>query len=52
MEVIDYVLGDFTPEERDVIEKTKMMATEALKMIFLQGLEPVMNKFNSRQKMN
>ncbi len=50
MEVIDYVLGDFTPEERDVIEKTKLMATEALKMIILQGLEPVMNKFNSRQK--
>lgn len=52
MEVIDYVLGDFTPEERDVIEKTKLMATEALKMIILQGLEPVMNKFNSRQKIN
>lgn len=52
MEVIDYVLGDFTPEERDVIEKTKLMATEALKMIILQGLEPVMNKFNSRQKIS
>ncbi len=52
MEAIDYVLGDFTPEERDIIEKTEIMATEALKMIILQGIEPVMNKFNSRQKIN
>lgn len=52
VEVIDYVLGNFTPEEREVIEKTEAMAVEALKMIILQGLEPVMNKFNSRQKIN
>lgn len=52
VDAIDYVLGDFTPEERNIIEKTEIMASEALKMILLQGIEPVMNKFNSRQKIS
>lgn len=50
MEVIDYVLGDFSSDERDEIEKSESMAIEALKMMILDGIEPAMNKFNTRQR--
>jgi len=50
MEVIDYVLSKFTSEERDEIEKAEQTAIEALKIMILEGVEPAMNKFNTRQK--
>jgi PTH1 family peptidyl-tRNA hydrolase len=50
MEVIDYVLGDFSPEERDEIDKAEALAVEALRVMILDGIEPAMNKFNTRQK--
>ena len=50
MEVIDYVLGDFSSEERDEIEKVELVAVDALKTILSDGMEIAMNRFNSRQK--
>ena len=50
MEVIDYVLGDFSSEEREEIEKAELVAVDALKTMLLEGIETAMNRFNSRQK--
>lgn len=50
MEVIDYVLGEFSSEEREEIEKAEWLAVDALKMMIFEGIEPAMNKFNTRQK--
>lgn len=50
LEVIDYVLGDFSSDERDEIEKSESLAIDALKMIILEDIEPAMNKFNTRQR--
>ena len=50
MEVIDYVLGEFSSEEKEEIEKAEWLAVDALKMMIFEGIEPAMNKFNSRQK--
>ena len=49
-EVIDYVLSRFTSKEREEIEKAEQSAVEALKIMILEGVEPAMNKFNTRQK--
>ena len=48
-EVIDYVLSRFTSNEREEIEKAEQSAVEALKIMILEGVEPAMNKFNTRQ---
>jgi PTH1 family peptidyl-tRNA hydrolase len=48
-EVIDYVLSRFTSKEREEIEKAEQSAVEALKIMILEGVEPAMNKFNTRQ---
>jgi PTH1 family peptidyl-tRNA hydrolase len=50
IEVIDYVLTRFSSDERDEIEKAEQTAIEALKIMILEGVEPAMNKFNTRQK--
>lgn len=44
--VIDYVLSDFTPEEKRVIEETLPRISEALLAIITDGLNAAMNKYN------
>lgn len=45
---IDYVLGEFTTEERQTIQQRLDMATEAVKTYCLSGLSTAMNQFNNK----
>ena len=46
-EVISYVLGDFTLEEKAIIDKVIPCVSEALQSLLTAGLTETMNKFNS-----
>ena len=46
MELIDYVLGEFHPEEEEVIQEAVSLATEAILFILSDGLEQAMNMYN------
>lgn len=45
-EVIDYVLSDFTPEEKAVIAQVVPRVTEAIDCLLSEGLTVAMNKYN------
>jgi len=45
-EVIEHVLGDFTPEERKTISETILLVGEAVKSIITEGVSTAMNKYN------
>jgi len=46
-DVIDYVLSNFTSDEKKVIEKTIPLASEAVISLITEGLTSTMNKYNS-----
>ncbi|MCJ7763756.1 MAG: aminoacyl-tRNA hydrolase [Dehalococcoidales bacterium] len=45
-DVIDFVLSDFTPEERMVIKKAVDEASDAAICLLAEGLETAMNRYN------
>jgi PTH1 family peptidyl-tRNA hydrolase len=45
--IVEYVLGDFTEEDKPVIEETIQRVSDALITLITQGLEAAMNKFNA-----
>jgi len=45
-DIIDYVLSDFTPAEKKVIDKIIPKVSEAILCLLTEGLTPTMNKFN------
>ena len=45
-EVIDYVLGGFSKEEKEVINPAIARVNEALEMLITDGLQAAMNKYN------
>ena len=45
-EVIDYVLSEFTPEEKKTIAQTIPQVSEAITCILSEGLVVAMNKYN------
>jgi peptidyl-tRNA hydrolase, PTH1 family len=45
---VDYVLGQWTTEERAVLNERIPLAAEAVKTFIFAGLETAMNRFNSR----
>ena len=45
-DAIAYVLSNFRPEERPLIEEARQRVAEALLVILEEGLEPAMNRFN------
>ncbi len=45
---IDYVLGDFAPSERAVMDEAAGQVSEALESIINEGTEAAMNRFNRR----
>ncbi len=47
-EIVDYVLGDFPPDEKDIIKTAVANVAEAVESILTDGLETAMNKFNRR----
>ena len=51
-DVIDYVLGDFTPEERKIMSQVIPRVSEALSCLIREGLEPAMNRFNKNSGEN
>ncbi|MBN2075463.1 MAG: aminoacyl-tRNA hydrolase [Dehalococcoidales bacterium] len=46
-DMIDYVLSNFTSDEKKVIEKTIPLASEAVISLIAEGLTTTMNKYNS-----
>ncbi len=44
--LVDFVLGDFTPEEEEVIGKVIERAAEACLVVVQEGLEEAMNRYN------
>jgi PTH1 family peptidyl-tRNA hydrolase len=44
--VIDYVLNDFTPEEKTVIDETIPRVSESIDYLLSAGLTAAMNKYN------
>jgi PTH1 family peptidyl-tRNA hydrolase len=45
-DVIDYVLGDFTPDQASTIEEVIPRVSEALLCLLTEGLTAAMNKYN------
>jgi len=45
-EVVDHVLGDFSPQERRMIDETVPRVSEAIRCILLDGVVAAMNKYN------
>jgi len=46
MDPVDYVLGDFTPEERIVIEEAYERAIAAVGCWLTEGIAAAMNRYN------
>ncbi len=45
---IDYVLGEFSPEEKQVLPERIEQATEMIKTVCLSGINIAMNQFNNK----
>jgi PTH1 family peptidyl-tRNA hydrolase len=45
---VDWVLGRFSGEEREIMDKTVPEAAEAIEAILLGGIERAMNRYNTR----
>jgi peptidyl-tRNA hydrolase len=45
-EIVRYVLGDFQPEEKAIIDKLIPCVSEAIDCLLREGLTATMNKFN------
>lgn len=46
MELADYVLGKFTPEERELVNTSILSAAEAAEAFLRDGINSAMNKYN------
>ena len=49
-EIIDYVLGDFTDEEEELVKPAENIASQAIECILTEDIDAAMNKFNKRGK--
>jgi len=47
-EIVDYVLGDFPPDEEDITNTAVANVAEAVECILTDGIETAMNRFNRR----
>ncbi len=45
-EIVDYVLGEFTQQERRILLETFPVAGKAIEMVISDGIEKAMNRFN------
>ena len=43
-----YVLGHFTPDEREIMDGAAKRATEAIRMIITQDVDAAMNAYNRK----
>ena len=49
-DLADYVLGRFSPEERELVDKAICDAADAVEMILKDGIEATMNHYNGAAK--
>lgn len=49
-DLADYVLGHFTKDEREEINKGLAMAAEGVRVIITEGIDIAMNRFNAQKK--
>jgi peptidyl-tRNA hydrolase len=49
---VDYVLGDFLPEEQPVLKDVMHRVGDAVVCLLTAGLNAAMNKFNTEPKNN
>lgn len=49
-DLADYVLGRFSKEEREVVDKAIEQAADAVEMILEQGIDAAMNHYNGAGK--
>ncbi len=47
-DLVDYVLGHFTPSERKTMDEAAQRAAEAIRTILTQGPDAAMNQFNGK----
>lgn len=47
-QLVDYVLGHFSPAERKLMDESVSRAAEAVRMILSQGADAAMNEFNRK----
>ena len=47
-EIVNYVLGDFPPEEEEIVKAAVSSVAEAVECLLTDGLEAAMNRFNRR----
>jgi PTH1 family peptidyl-tRNA hydrolase len=45
-EIVDFVLSDFAPDEKEIIDQAVVEASEALRCLLIEGLEAAMNRYN------
>lgn len=48
--IVDYVLGDFSPDEKAILDETLQRVCDAVLCLITEGLSSAMNKFNSSAK--
>ena len=48
-EIVDYVLGDFPPDEDEIVRQAVRNAADAVQCIISEGINIAMNKFNRRK---
>ena len=47
VDAIDYVLGDFRPQETEMVEQAVSRAVEVIDWVLARGMASAMSEFNS-----
>ena len=46
-DLADYVLGRFSPKEREMLDEAAGQAADAIRMIIAEGADAAMNRYNA-----
>ena len=49
-DLVDYVLGRFSPKDREAMDEAADRAADAIRTIIAEGPDAAMNRFNSAKK--
>lgn len=49
-DLVDYVLGHFSKEEREVMDEAAVRAAEAVEVMIAEGADAAMNRFNQKSE--
>ena len=50
LDLADYVLGHFLPEEREAVRESVRNAALAIETVIAEGPDSAMNKYNTRKR--